>query len=374
MSPLIHELYELSDNTPLFDHLRKGGELAVLGASLARAPAAAKGRKTELLAAVREAVVPALQAGDLSQLDRLIGSADTSARIAILGELILTLSALEEGNHAGGPVDAILKTATNLALDVASELEANPPQDANDPELLLHGIAMREWAHLFAGYYGARGKPPYEAELLMIRARATNCSLTTWAHLVGAAMIEVALALEPLGKTEMAAQCYYGVRMDLRYLLTREDVFPPYERGCGLYWLQRACEERLRLMPDDADAKTDLKAVRKLRKDRGFPDATSAPRFGPIARTYLDRIPYLARIVRDLETSYDEKQEDQSIAAICERYGCLSSEVEFYVSAIGSYYLRSTVLAGVHAMYDEPHEEVFAALDYLKSEGKKGGA
>jgi hypothetical protein len=374
MHPLIGELYELSDNASLFDHLRKGGDLATLAKGVAKSEP--KGRKPELLASIRKALVPALQSGDLSDLNKLIDGADTNARVTIVGELILTLHALAEGKHAGEPADKLLKTATKLALELASALEANPPQDADDAELLAHGIAVREWAHLFAGYYKTKGVPNYEAEMLMIRARATNTTLSSWAHLVGAAMVDIALALEGIGNAEMAKRCYHGVRMDLRYLIKRDDVYPQFERACALYWLQRACEDRTRLLPDDEDAKIDLRAVRKLRKDRGLPDAASEPRFGPIARTYLDRIPYLALIIRDINPNYDDEREDESVAAVCNRYGCLSTDVEFYVSAIGSYHLRRGMLAGVHAIYDEAHEEVFAAIDYLNREGagKKGNA
>lgn|GEM_PF-3705879 len=51
--------------------------------------------------------------------------------------------------------------------------------------------------------------------------------------------------------------------------------------------------------------------------------------------------------------------------------------MEFYISAIESYYIRSTILAGIQTNYDEHHEEVFAAIDYLAeqdtSETKDGG-
>jgi hypothetical protein len=368
MPPLIQELYDLSDNAPFYDRLRQSGDLASLPEGLAGAAFPSKGRKAELLAAVREALVPALVANDASALRKLIESGDTVARISILGELVLTLHALAEGGHAVGPVDAVREAALGLALDLARALEADPPQDRSDPELLAHGVATREWAHLFAGYYRDRGVPAYEAELLMIRARATNQTLSIWAHLVGAAMVDIARALEGLGRAEMAAQCYHGVRLDLRYLLKRPNVFPEHETGCALYWLQRACEERIRLVPDDNLAKADLFEVREQRRAKNLPDATSAPRFGPIARTYLDRTPYLARLLRDLQATDDEDREAESVVAICDRYGCLSTEVEFYVSAIGSYYLRRGVLAGVHATYDEAHEEVFAALDHLKGQ------
>ena len=61
--------------------------------------------------------------------------------------------------------------------------------------------------------------------------------------------------------------------------------------------------------------------------------------------------------------------EGQNVPAVCQRYGCLSREVTFYLSAMGSYVIRDTILRGVQSYYDEAHEEVFAALDYLRNQG-----
>ncbi|MCI0704040.1 MAG: hypothetical protein L0241_23525 [Planctomycetia bacterium] len=367
MNALINELYELSVNTALFEYLRKGGDLKTLSETLAKSPTAAKSRKPELLASIRAGIVSLLASGDSSRLHQLIQEGDTNTRVTIVGELILTLHALPDGKHAGAPVEEVLQTAFELALDIAVTLEAEQPQDTDDAELLAHGIAMREWAHLFAGYYRAIGKPPYEVELLMIRARATNSTLSAWPHLVGAAMVDVARALEGIGKAELTPQFYTGVRLDLRYLIARVDdpKFPEFPKISALYWLEQACAELARLTPDDAEARDDLQNVRALRKERNYPDAVSAPRFGPIAQTYLDRIPYLACIIRDINIHYDEDRHDESVFAICQRYGCDVDDVEFYISAIGSYDIRDTILAGVTKFYDEPHEEVFSAIEHL---------
>jgi len=371
MQQLIHELYELSDNTPLFDYLRKGGDLKTLHESLAKSPIAPKSHKPELLASIREGIVSVLQSNDTSRLYELIGEGDTNTRVSIVGELILTLHALAEGKQTGEPVDELLETALQLSLEVASTIESEQPQDADDAELLTHGIAMREWAHLLSGYYQATGKQAHATELLLCRARATNGTLSSWPNLVGAAMVDAARGLEAVGKGERTPQFYTGVRLDLRYLIDRVDDenLPEFEKITALYWLQQACEELVRLTPDDADAKSDLKRVRKLRKDRGHPDAALTPRFGPIAQTYLERIPYLACIIRDINTNFDEDKHDESVYALCHRHGCGVDELEFYISAIGSYHIRGTLLAGVHTMYDEAHEEVFAAIEYLN--GKK---
>jgi hypothetical protein len=195
--------------------------------------------------------------------------------------------------------------------------------------------------------------------MLMVRARVTNNTLSSWPHLVGSAMIDAALALETIGRADMAIKFYNGVRMDLRYLIDHIDdpSLPELEKAAALYWLQRACEEIARLSPGDPDAAREAQEVRDLREERDYPDATSAPRFGPIAKTYLAETPYLALILRDVQPD--------NAPAICERYGCLSTDVEFYQSAIESYFLRDTMLRGVRTSYDRAHQEVFAAMDYL---------
>ena len=106
-----------------------------------------------------------------------------------------------------------------------------------------------------------------------------------------------------------------------------------------------------------------------MRQERGDRDPITEPRFGPIARTYLERIPYLARIVRDIQTSYDSERADESVAALCERHGCLSTDVEAYVHGINTYHVRRTVLRGVHVIQDlETNKEIFAAIEYLHNQ------
>jgi hypothetical protein len=362
MLQLVSELDNLSDNSALFDYLRAGRDLSALASGLtASSSVSPKTTKAELLCAIRDAIVPALQSNDLSSMTKLIEGADINARVTIVGEVILTLYALREGKYAGEKVDSILKLAFQLALELARAFEAAQPQDTADEQLLVNAVAMREWAHLLAGYYQTAGLIGPYAEMLMVRARVTNCTLSSWPHLVGPGMIDAALALEPIGKVDMASNIYNAVRMDLQYLVDRDaSTLPVFETDSALYWLQRACEEFCRLVPADSSAASQLQRVRDLRKKRGDFVPVSTPRFGPIARTYLARTPYLALILRDLQANGED------IPAICQRYGCFSGDVKFYLSAMGSYVVRDTVLRGVRTFYDEPHQEVFAAMDYLR--------
>ncbi len=170
MHQLINDLSKLSANSALFDHLRGGCDLTALANLLADSSSIpSKTLKGELLRAFREAIVPALASNDHSSLNKLLDEADVNARVTSFGELILTLYALREGKHSGEKVDAILRRAFQLARDLAGALEAAQPQDANDEQLLVHGIALREWAHLLAGYYQAAGLTGPAAEMLMVR-------------------------------------------------------------------------------------------------------------------------------------------------------------------------------------------------------------
>jgi hypothetical protein len=365
----VDELFPLSSNAPVFRTLQTGGELAALEAPVAE-PARPELLVEHDLTAFREALVPALRGNDHSALHELANESDTCESVLIFGELVLALHALAEGKHTGAAVEALQEIALRLALKIATELEAEPPVDSGDDILIAHGAAMREWAHHYANYYRTKGMPGHEAELFVIRARATNTTLCEWPYLVGPGMIDAARAFESIGRPEVAAQYYHAVRADLRYFLTRpEKEDAVYEAAAALYWLERACTERLRLAPDDADTKKDLDAVRQRRRAPHFPDPVSEPRFGPIARIYLDDTPYLALVLRDLIGRGHQNLSPETVAAVCARYGCESGRVGFYAHAIESD-LHHGPLRGVHVLGDEAHMQVYAAMNYLRLGGQ----
>src|SRR5436190_1787321 len=148
MDQLVNELSRLGDNSPLFDLLRAGGDLTALAGRLPDSAVPSKTVKGELLRSFRAAIVPALQSGDHSRLDKLLAEADVNAWVVIFGELVLTLYALREGKHPGATVEAIQNRAIQLARDLARAFEAAQPQDTDDEQLRAHAVAMREWAHL----------------------------------------------------------------------------------------------------------------------------------------------------------------------------------------------------------------------------------
>jgi hypothetical protein len=375
MPRLLDELYPLSANASMFNDLRREGCVSMpAGRQVPTAEKAAGAEKSSLLRRFREALVPVLERGDDSHLRELGVEADLCGKVMILGELILTLSALKECGGKDEAVGAVADRAFGLAGDVTASFGEAADRIGEYEELWWHGSALREWAHLLAGHFGETGDSIRQAEMLYIRAAATSSALVCCPHLVGPAYLEMGLAAESLGDVEMAERCCDSVRKDLRYLLDRPDGHEGlcFEDVSTLYWLQRSCEELRRLAPSHPDAARDLERVVQIRTKRGDPDDVSEPRFGPIARTYLGKARFLVLVLRDFLERYDPTRHGECVAATCRRYGCNSNHVEFYHYAIGSYHLRQTVLSGVIMRYDESFQEVFAALEVLRGEGTPG--
>jgi hypothetical protein len=359
----------------MFDELRRDGCVSMPASrEVPTAGKAVGAKKSSLLRRFRESVVPVLESGNDSQLRELVVEADLCGKVMIQGELILTLSALKECGDKEEAVGAVADWAFGLACEVTAGFGEAAERIGEDEELLWHGRAFREWAHLLAKHFGGTGDSVRQAEMLDIRAAATTSALISCPHLVGPAYLEMGLAAEWQGDVEMAKGCYDAVRKDLRYLLDRPDGYEGlrFEEVSTLYWLERSCEELRRLAPGHSEATRDLERVVEIRTKRGDPDDVSEPRLGPIARTYLGKDRFLVLVLRDFLERYDPTRHGECVAAICRRHGFSSNYVEFCHYAIGSYQLRQTVLSGVIMRYDESFQEVFAALDALRREGTLG--
>ena len=254
---------------------------------------AAGDRKSSLLRRLREAVVTVLESDDDSNLQELVVEADLCGKVMILGELVLTLSALEE---CGGKEEAV-GTVADRAFELAGEVTARFGEAADrigeGDELWWHGSALREWAHLLAEHFGGIGDCVRQAEM-PARAYDAGSALVYCPNLVGPAFLEMGLVAESLGDVEMAKSCCDSVRKDLRYVLDRPDGHDrlSFEEISTLYWLQRSCEELRRLAPGHPEAGRDLQRVVEIRTKRGDPDDVSEPRFGPIA-AYLGKDRFL---------------------------------------------------------------------------------
>ena len=70
------------------------------------------------------------------------------------------------------------------------------------------------------------------------------------------------------------------------------------------------------------------------------------------------------------ETNLDTAEaHDAWVAGLAQELRISVDDVDFLVSAIGSYQLRATVMRGVAVSYDRHHQQVFRALDQLVAEG-----
>lgn len=359
MHPLLQDIFPISDNEALFNHLASGELLEDVPA-----PRQPKTRRAALLVNIGLALVESIRSGDVAPLDSLLKAASINDRIVAVGEIVMTDFALRER----GEESALVNAMTNLAFEQVNEcgqfVETTAQDDATDEELEIHAMALREWAHLLALHYESVDDSKQFAQMMFVRAKITNAAASQSPHLVGDGMVTFARAAYPIGQTDLALQCLNGVQLDLQMYADRIDdpELPRYEVKAATYWLEQAYHELCGQHPEDEEAKQRLQAVVKLREDRSLPPIPSTPQLGPIVRTYLDRIPWLSMVIKDVHTSQLES-DDELIAEICQRYGVISWDVEFYISAIGSYHAHK-LLAGMQMTYDQAHEEVFAAIEY----------
>lgn len=357
MSSVLAELFELTDNR--FHQTLRSGEGAQPSGQ------ARPTRRSELLERIRTALETAIQT-DAEPIKALCDECSLVDRVLLVGECVLTLRALEGRGQVAIDASDLRDSTYSMINELAAAIEEAQSEESGDEELLIHSEALREWAHLFAEHFRSMDDAARFAQMMFVRAKITNAALATWPHLVGDAMVSAGRAIEAYGKMEMAEQFYNGVRLDMGYAVDRIDDpnLPEFELHSALYWFEQACEEYARLHPEDRTAEEQLRRARTVRRERQLREFPAAPRFGPIARTYLDRIAWLALVIEDLQRLDDHS----NITMICQRFGCGSSDVEFYISAMGSYFGARPVLEplGVTMMYDEAHQEVFEAIEHAR--------
>ncbi len=366
MSSILNAICDLTD-TKFHRHLRSAGRIE----SLPSGEASSRTRRDEILQEIQPVLAEAIRSGP-APLKLLRDKCEVPDQVLLAGEGVLALQALAEMKYPAEQFNDLRE----LVFTMINELDAKVEhlvinEGSEDEELIIHTAALREWAHLMAEHFEALGDTPRHAQMMFIRAKVTNVIFNSWPNLVGDAMVSAARVIEAFGKVDMAQQMYHGVRMDLGYTVDRIDdpSLPEFELHGALYWFEQACLEGARLDPDDETIANQLKQVQALRSERNLPDYPATPRFGPIARTYLDRIPWLALATEDLHGG-----DESNISAVCRRFGCSSGEVDFYISAMGSYFGARPMLEplGVTMMYEDAHQEVFDAIEYAqKSHGQE---
>ncbi|MEO0602571.1 MAG: hypothetical protein AAF211_14100, partial [Myxococcota bacterium] len=277
--------------------------------------------------------IATLPADDRSALDALVSRSSLIERIVLIGEVAV---ALWEGNHSVPR----FRVAADLAEVITRAVEANPPQDAGDPELVRYAMAAREWVAVLAAYALLNGHDMRADNLLFYRARITNNTLGNWPHLVGCSMIGAAWAAARAGQLDLAARCHFGVRGDLGPLVERvgDPRLPEVELVLALYWLERSCEAALTLTDDDPSIVDLLARTRHVRQEHGLSDDADGVRTGPIAAALLPRAEERLHLVRAVLAASDP-------FAVCVEVGCTSAEEAFVRSAIGSHQVRTGILA-----------------------------
>ncbi|MFT5525761.1 MAG: hypothetical protein ACI9HK_003731, partial [Pirellulaceae bacterium] len=129
MHPLLQDIFPISDNEALFNHLASGELLEDVPA-----PRQPKTRRAALLVNIGLALVESIRSGDVAPLDSLLKAASINDRIVAVGEIVMTDFALRER----GEESALVNAMTNLAFEQVNEcgqfVETTAQDDAADEE------------------------------------------------------------------------------------------------------------------------------------------------------------------------------------------------------------------------------------------------
>ena len=287
------------------------------------------------------------------------GQSELQTRIKNAGSGVLRMA--EQSDVHPEQLEQVFKEVSQVCTEIQEQASGIEGRE------LLDAVAMREWSSLLAKVYQNKKQNDHAAQMLLLRAQLTNIFFDRQPWLVGDGMVSLASSAIKAGNKDLAHQCCGGVCADLAPMLDYldDDNFPQPEVVVSLYWLQRAAKLMGELDPGHSQSKQLFTKVGTIRRDRKFPDFPSVIRLGPIAESFLDRKTYLAHTLARV-MKYPEEQVNFKML---QNWGTGSNETAFYLSAIGSHLDVAPILAGVQTSYDQPHQEVFEALDHAKELG-----
>ncbi len=292
--------------------------------------------------------------------------------IEYITELVMTIIALQHNRLNDSElmvtIIALQHNRTNDSLcKVLGEKIEDRIRKCSKPQ---HYRALREISDLLFLFYGLEGNenPEKQGYYRKLCTAVTTENMTHWPNLVGAAVVRYGNWLLSQGDADEADKMYQNVILDLEYLIDSIDdpALPQAEKMIALWWLREAYRRKLKLHPQDKSLDEKYELVHQLLLDRDSADIALQPRIGRIFNIYKSEEEYLALIVKDITTMTDFG--DKGKREIVHKYGVTTNDVEFYLSAIGSYSARDMLnSSGVKTIYDEDHEKVFAAIRLLNS-------
>lgn len=295
-------------------------------------------------------------------LPLLVNSSDYKAALANLNKAPVNLSLLVE------MVMVYIAFYAHFNLQVRDAIE-------HKMQLLFDNYlsteVVRELADLLYQFFGQdefinREKQEYFIKLLL---RITRNYHSHHQHLIGSTLVHYADWLHTNNQQLEADKIYSKAIVDLADLVDRIDdtSLPNSEKLMALWWLKEAYYRRYDLISHKPDDLKAAKHIERLLKIRGMSTLDLDIRIGVIASSYYDEQTKLTAILKDI-LQFPKNDTELLTRALIHKYGLSSTEVSFYLSAIGSYSAREVISPVVKMVYDEAHQQVFEALDNIKSQ------
>lgn len=209
-------------------------------------------------------------------------------------------------------------------------------------------------------------------QLRVAHAQATACRFRARPGLVGETFLALGKSALAIGNQAMALQCFSSVRRDMK--TNCHNQLPQnlrFEKAAIWYWYQQACQALLDIHSNDDSKATEIRSeLEQMQRQVGHLEPFTPhppcglPMVGPIAATYLGRLPYLARLLEEVQNS----KSDDMLAAVCAKYD-YCHDIDTYLFAIDRYYNVLPILAGLAISTYEPNvQEALDALEYSKQQ------
>ena len=344
------ELYSLSPNQDLFTALQTGKELPALHDSTKT-----ESEEQRLFCQIRNAIIESLHKNDPAPISDLSGALpDDNRRLQLYGEILLAWSAAT--NSMNEKYAKTLRTAATPLINL-------------QPSQPIHARALREWLCVLLGILSSgTGQRPADLtpeqwlNMNYVRASHTNQCRP---GLVGESFYLVGQAAKGAGDTAKWKQCAECVYKDMGMNLDRDNLPQNlrFEAYGILYWYQKACADLQNMEPTlRQEIQSNLDRLQRRYEGASF-EPTGPAMLGPMARTYLSRMEYLKRVLREIRQSNSD-----DLAVVCYKYD-YCHEIDTYLFALERHEMVLPILGKpVKVNYEPAVQEALDALLLLDQE------
>jgi hypothetical protein len=220
--------------------------------------------------ALKNVILCLLQGREIENYEWFSKNPDT--KITAIAELCRLADALQVGKIDGTIRESVEKITYQLICDYGIEIaqeSGDYPDSTLSGGVWMNGAILRDWAYFMAQYFNHENDKERELQMLFIRVKVTNAIMSHYHHLVGPAMVDLAVCCIDNDLPEKAEQFFNAVILDFDWLIDEYidgSTEINEEDAISISALQQAYEGMLRIKKDDKELNSKLKKLKKIMK------------------------------------------------------------------------------------------------------------